>query len=87
MDPEISKLITQVADIGKTLLDHAKTDTSSPEARHAQRELLHTSRRLTNALQNQGQIVEGYLYGVCQLSIIIYEKRAKVHHRRSMFCC
>lgn len=70
MDPAVPELVSKIAEIGKTLNQYAKVDESSPETRQARRELLYTSRRLTNALQNEGQIVEGYLYGTIDVLLL-----------------
>lgn len=64
MDPEVSKLLATVASLGEIAKEHASTDKDSPASRESRRELLSAARQLTNELQNEGQIVEGYLYGV-----------------------
>nr|WPM83325.1 ProsF [Phaeosphaeria sp.] len=63
MQDEVNQYVDQVSRIGQDLKKLADVKEDSPEARQKRRELLDTSRRLTNALQNEGQIVEGYLYG------------------------
>lgn len=64
MDPQVPHLVSKVAEVGQDLSKHSQKDENSAETRHWRRELLDTSRRLINALQNEGQIIEGYLYGV-----------------------
>lgn len=65
MDPEVFQLISKIASSGQALEKQVAIDATSPDARQTRRDLLYTSRRLANQLQNEGQIVEGYLYGVC----------------------
>lgn len=63
MDSEVAKLTAKIAEVDKEALDLARIDKNCSEAHQERRELLYHSSRLTNALQNEGQIVEGYLYG------------------------
>ncbi|PKY07885.1 S-adenosyl-L-methionine-dependent methyltransferase [Aspergillus campestris IBT 28561] len=63
MDPEVSKLLATVTSLGETVKKHAITDNDNSASRESRRELLSATRQLTNELQNEGQIVEGYLYG------------------------
>lgn len=65
MDQEVFQLISQVTSSGQALEKQVAVNPSSPDARQTRRQLLYTARRLANYLQNEGQIVEGYLYGVC----------------------
>ncbi|PKX97732.1 S-adenosyl-L-methionine-dependent methyltransferase [Aspergillus novofumigatus IBT 16806] len=64
MDPEVFQLISKLSRSGQALEEQIAVDPSSSDARQTRRQLLYTARRLANYLQNEGQIVEGYLYGV-----------------------
>lgn len=64
MDPEVKSLLSRVTETGRLLEELASFDPDSARCRQARRELLATSQKLTSALQNEGQIVEQYLYGV-----------------------
>lgn len=71
MDPEVAQLTAKIAGVDKAAQELARVDENSPEARQKRRELLYYSRRLTNVLQNEGQIVEGYLYGVSYPDLVL----------------
>ncbi|PYH81301.1 S-adenosyl-L-methionine-dependent methyltransferase [Aspergillus uvarum CBS 121591] len=64
MDPEVKSLLSRVTETGRLLEELASFDPDSARCRQARRELLATTQKLTSALQNEGQIVEQYLYGV-----------------------
>ncbi|KAH1519638.1 hypothetical protein KXW39_007870 [Aspergillus fumigatus] len=70
MDQEVFQLISQVTSSGQALEKQVAVDPSSPDARQTRRQLLYTARRLANYLQNEGQIVEGYLYGVIDVLLL-----------------
>ncbi|KID81333.1 O-methyltransferase, family 2 [Metarhizium guizhouense ARSEF 977] len=70
MDPQVQHLVSKVAEVGQDLSKHSRKDENSAETRHWRRELLDTSRRLINALQNEGQIIEGYLYGTIDVLLL-----------------
>ncbi|GES58233.1 S-adenosyl-L-methionine-dependent methyltransferase [Aspergillus terreus] len=70
MDQEVFQLISQVTSSGQALEKQVAVDPSSPDARQTRRQLLYTARRLANYWQNEGQIVEGYLYGVIDVLLL-----------------
>lgn len=64
MDPEVPTLVSQISELGRQVEQTSKKDAGSPESREYRRALLKTSRKLSDALRNEGQIVEDYLYSV-----------------------
>lgn len=85
MDPEVPTLVSKISELGRQVEQTSKTDAGSAESREYRRALLKTSRKLSDALRNEGQIVEDYLYsvgqdvigifGALQLTIVLVDNR------------
>jgi hypothetical protein len=68
MDPTIGPLLKQIEELGSEV--SASTDAANKAGR---RELLQAAQKLCIALQDPGQIVEEFLFGVCHRTCYLHE--------------